>query len=85
MMEERYIDINIDFSKFIELKIDIRVPVYLSLKEILQILVQNLNLNLEIVNPIARVVQTQKVISALSSLEQINEDRNGVILFIEEK
>lgn len=85
MSEDKYISVSIDFSKFTKAKVDVRVPVYLTLKEILRILIESLQIDMEIVNPTVRVLQSGKIIHSLTTLEESGEDKNGIILFVEEK
>lgn len=85
MSEDKYVNINIDFSKFSKGKFDVRVPVYLTLKEILQIIEEALQVKLDLVNPAARVLQTGKVIQSLTTLQEAGEAKNGLTLFVEER
>lgn len=85
MSEDKYVNVNVDFSKFARTKVDVRVPVYLTLKEILQILVESLQVDMEIVNPTVRVLQSGKIIQSLTTLEEAGEDKNGITLFVEER
>lgn len=85
MSEDKYVNINIDLSKFSKGKVDVRVPVYLNLKEILQIIEEALQVKMDIINPAARVLQSGKVIQSLTTLEEAGEAKNGLTLFIEER
>ena len=53
-MNTEYIDISLDFRKYIDKVVDIRVPNNMTVKELLKIIVESYGLPLEIKNPSIR-------------------------------
>lgn len=82
-MNTEYIDISLDFRKYIDKVVDIRVPNNMTVKELLKIIVESYGLPLEINNPSIRVEYFNVVLTGFSFLYSSQYVRNGSLLVVE--
>ncbi|MGT2715322.1 type VII secretion protein [Streptococcus respiraculi] len=75
-----YVNVSLDFVPFINRQIDLRIPSSMTLKELLQIVSHAYGLNLSIVNPTARIIQSGQTIASTGTLEFV---KDGVLLQLE--
>ena len=78
-----YIDISLDFRKYIDKVVDIRVPNNMTVKELLKIIVESYGLPLEIKNPSIRVENFNVILTGFSFLYSSQYVRNGSLLVVE--
>ena len=79
-MNTEYIDISLDFRKYIDKVVDIRVPNNMTVKELLKIIVESYGLPLEIKNPVENF---NVILTGFSFLYSSQYVRNGSLLVVE--
>jgi len=77
---EDYINISIDCSPFLSKILDLRVPVGLTIKELIQIVSDTYGIGIKILNPSVRNQQSGEVLASTSSLSLV---KDGVLLKLE--
>lgn len=83
MHHSTYINLTLNLEKFSYGQYDLRVPSYLSMKELLNIVVESYQLNITITQPTVRISNKNIVLTALQRLEDSNQLHNGVMLVVE--
>lgn len=77
---EEYIDISLECEPFFSQELDLRVPISLTIKELVQIIMDRYGLGIQVLNPIVRNKQTGEVLASTSRLESV---KNGALLQLE--
>lgn len=77
---EDYINISLDCSPFLSKILDLRVPVGLTIKELIQIVSDTYGIGIKILNPSVRNQQSGEVLASTSSLSLV---KDGVLLKLE--
>ena len=77
---EDYINISLDCSPFLSKILDLRVPVGLTIKELIQIGSDTYGIGIKILNPSVRNQQSGEVLASTSSLSLV---KDGVLLKLE--
>ena len=77
---EEYINISLDCSPFLSKILDLRVPVGLTIKELLQIVSDTYSIGVKTLNPIVRNQQSGEILASTSSLKLV---KDGVLLKLE--
>ena len=82
-MHNMYINLTLDLRKFAYGQYDLRVPVGISMKELLHIVAQAYQLELKVVSPSIRVHEKGVVLTALQRIEDVGTLRDGVQFIVE--
>lgn len=82
-MSVEYIDISIDFGEYLDRVMDIRIPQKITIKELLQTLVEAYSLQLEVDNPIVRMRGTNVLLTSFSRIADFSDIRSGSFLIVE--
>lgn len=77
---DSYINISFYCPLFLSQELDLRVPIDLTLKELVQIVVDAYGVNVKVQNPSARNKQTGEILSSTSLLGLV---RDGALLELE--
>lgn len=77
---EEYINISLDCSPFLSKILDLRVPVELTIKELIQIVSDTYGIEVKVLNPSARNQQSGEILASTSSLALA---KDGVLLKLE--
>lgn len=77
---DNYINISFYCPSFLSQELDLRVPIDLTLRELVQIVVDAYGVNVKVHNPSARNKQTGEVLASTSLLGLVRE---GVLLELE--
>lgn len=77
---EGYVSITLNFEGT-DIKLDLRIPRSMTLKELLQTVSESYELNINILNPVARIMQTGDVLNSTSRMEKI---KDGMMMNVEE-
>lgn len=80
MRDNDYIKVSIDLELVVEKIYDIRIPKFITVKELLKILNEAYNLRIGLVNPIIRDEQSGLV---YTSFQELNRVKNGAMLILE--
>ncbi|MGX7112392.1 hypothetical protein [Gemella cuniculi] len=78
-----YVDISMDFDKYIKKTIDIRVPKNITVKELLQIISESYSLPIKIDNPSIRIEGFGVILTSFNMLSDSVYVRDGSLLIIE--
>lgn len=82
-MHKTHINLTLNLNQFNYKKYDLRVPVGLSIKELLHIVVQAHQLSLKVIRPSVRVQGRDVVLTALQRLEDVDYLYDGIELVVE--
>lgn len=77
---EGYINISLDCSPFLSKILDLRVPVELTIKELIQIVSDTYGIEVKVLNPSVRNQQSGEILASTSSLALA---KDGVLLKLE--
>ena len=77
---EEYINISLDCSPFLSKILDLRVPVELTIKELIQIVLESYGTEVKVFNPSVRNQQSGDILASTSSLALV---KDGVLLKLE--
>ena len=77
---EEYINISLDCSPFLSKILDLRVPVGLTIKELIQIVSDTYGIEVKTLNPSVRNQQSGEILASTSSLTLV---KDGVLLKLE--
>jgi yukD len=77
---EEYINISLDCSPFLSKILDLRVPVELTVKELIQIVLETYGVEVKVFNPSVRNQQSGDILASTSSLALV---KDGVLLKLE--
>ena len=77
---EEYINISLDCSPFLSKILDLRVPVELTIKELIQIVSDTYGIGIKVMNPSVRNQQSGEILASTSSLVLV---KDGVLLNLE--
>ena len=77
---EEYINISLDCSPFLSKILDLRVPVELTIKELIQIVLETYGTEVKVFNPSVRSQQSGDILASTSSLALV---KDGVLLKLE--
>ena len=77
---EEYINISLDCSHFLSKILDLRVPVELTIKELIQIVSDTYGIEVKVLNPSVRNQQSGEILASTSSLALA---KDGVLLKLE--
>lgn len=77
---EEYINISLDCSPFLSKILDLRVPVELTVKELIQIVLGTYGAEVKVFNPSVRNQQSGDILASTSSLALV---KDGVLLKLE--
>ena len=77
---EEYINISLDCSPFLSKILDLRVPVELTIKELIQIVSDTYGIEVKVSNPSVRNQQSGEILASTSSLALA---KDGVLLKLE--
>ena len=77
---EEYINISLDFSPFLSKILDLRVPIELTIKELIQIVSDTYGIEVKTLNPSVRNQQSGEILASTSSLTLV---KDGVLLKLE--
>lgn len=77
---EEYINISLDCSPFLSKILDLRVPVELTIKELIQIVSDTYGIEVKVLNPSVRNQQSGEILASTSSLALA---KDGVLLRLE--
>lgn len=77
---EEYINISLDCSPFLSKILDLRVPVELTVKELIQIVLETYGAEVKAFNPSVRNQQSGDILASTSSLALV---KDGVLLKLE--
>ncbi|RXX22778.1 type VII secretion protein [Streptococcus oralis] len=77
---EEYINISLDCSPFLSKILDLRVPIELTIKELLQIVSDTYGIGVKVMNPSVRNQQSGEILASTSSLALV---KDGVLLKLE--
>lgn len=77
---EEYINISLDCSPFLSKILDLRVPVELTVKELIQIVLETYGAEAKVFNPSVRNQQSGDILASTSSLALV---KDGVLLKLE--
>ena len=77
---EEYINISLDCSPFLSKILDLRVPVELTIKELIQIVSDTYGIEVKTLNPSVRNQQSGEILASTSSLTLV---KDGVLLKLE--
>ena len=77
---EEYINISLDCSPFLSKILDLRVPVELTIKELIQIVSDTYGIGVKVMNPSVRNQQSGEILASTSSLALA---KDGVLLKLE--
>ena len=77
---EEYINISLDCSPFLSKILDLRVPIELTIKELLQIVSNTYGIGVKVMNPSVRNQQSGEILASTSSLALV---KDGVLLKLE--
>lgn len=77
---EGYVSITLNFEGT-DIKLDLRIPRSMTLKELLQTVSESYELNINVLNPVARIMQTGDVLNSTSRMEKI---KDGMMMNVEE-
>ncbi len=77
---EEYINISLDCSPFLSKILDLRVPVELTIKELIQIVSDTYGIEVKVLNPSVRNQQSGEILASTSSLALA---KDGVLLKLE--
>lgn len=82
-MRNTYINITLNLEKFAYGKYDLRIPVGISMKELLNIVKDAYQLAFEINTPSVRIHEKGIVLTALQRIEDVNYLHDGIQLMVE--
>jgi yukD len=77
---EEYVNISLDCSPFLSKILDLRVPVELTIKELIQIVSDTYGIEVKVLNPSVRNQQSGEILASTSSLALA---KDGVLLKLE--
>ena len=77
---EEYINISLDCSPFLSKILDLWVPVELTIKELIQIVLETYGAEVKVFNPSVRNQQSGDILASTSSLALV---KDGVLLKLE--
>ena len=77
---EEYINISLDCSPFLSKILDLRVPIELTIKELIQIVSDTYGIEVKTLNPSVRNQQSGEILASTSSLTLV---KDGVLLQLE--
>ncbi|NMD84758.1 type VII secretion protein [Streptococcus sp. WB01_FAA12] len=77
---EEYINISLDCSPFLSEILDLRVPIELTIKELIQIVSDTYGIEVKTLNPSVRNQQSGEILASTSSLTLV---KDGVLLKLE--
>ena len=77
---EEYINMSLDCSPFLSKILDLRVPIELTIKELLQIVSDTYGIGVKVMNPSVRNQQSGEILASTSSLALV---KDGVLLKLE--
>ena len=77
---EEYINISLDCSPFLSKVLDLRVPVELTIKELIQVVSDTYVIEVKVLNPSVRNQQSGEILASTSSLALA---KDGVLLKLE--
>lgn len=77
---EEYINISLDCSPFLSKILDLRVPIELTIKELIQIVSDTYGIEVKTINPSVRNQQSGEILASTSSLTLV---KDGVLLKLE--
>lgn len=77
---EEYVNISLDCSPFLSKILDLRVPVELTIKELIQIVSDTYGIEAKVLNPSVRNQQSGEILASTSSLSLA---KDGVLLKLE--
>ena len=77
---EEYINISLDCSPFLSKILDLRVPIELTIKELIQIVSDTYGIEFKTLNPSVRNQQSGEILASTSSLTLV---KDGVLLKLE--
>lgn len=77
---ERYINITLNLSLLDNKSLDLRIPSTMTLKEMLQTVFESYGVNVTILNPTARILQTGQLLVSTSVLENL---KDGMLITVE--
>ena len=77
---EEYINISLDCSPFLSKILDLRVPIELTIKELIQIVSDTYGIEVKVLNPSVRNQQSGEILASTSSLALA---KDGVLLKLE--
>ncbi|EHI78071.1 MULTISPECIES: hypothetical protein [Streptococcus] len=77
---EEYINISLDCSPFLSKILDLRVPIELTIKELIQIVSDTYGIEVKTLNPSVRNQQSGEILASTSSLTLV---KDGVLLKLE--
>ena len=77
---EDYITISLDCSPFLSEILDLRVPIELTIKELIQIVSDTYGIEVKTLNPSVRNQQSGEILASTSSLTLV---KDGVLLKLE--
>lgn len=77
---EEYVNISLDCSPFLSKILDLRVPVGLTIKELIQIVSDTYSIGVKALNPSVRNQQSGEILASTSSLKLV---KDGVLLKLE--
>ena len=77
---EEYVNISLDCSPFLSKILDLRVPVGLTIKELIQIVSDTYSIEVKTLNPSVRNQQSGEILASTSSLTLV---KDGVLLKLE--
>lgn len=82
-MQKTHINLTLNLEQFNYEQYDLRVPKGMSIKELVNIVVQSYQIPLTVVCPSVRVYGKETVLTALQRLEDINNLHDGTQLIVE--
>lgn len=77
---ERYVNITLNLKLLRSESIDLRIPNTMTLKEMLQTVFESYKLNVTLINPTARILQTGQLLLSTEVLEDL---KDGMFLTLE--
>lgn len=77
---ERYINMTLDLSLLDNEPLDLRIPSTMTLKEMLQTVFESYGVDVDILNPTARILQTGQLLASTSVLENL---KDGMLITLE--
>ena len=77
---EEYINISLNCSPFLSKILDLRVPIELTIKELIQIVSDTYGIEVKTLNPSVRNQQSGEILASTSSLTLV---KDGVLLKLE--
>lgn len=83
MNRPKYLNVSIDFTLYGYSVYDVRIPLTLTVKELLEIVINYYKLNITLYNPILRIKKSNKIISNFENFNMVEQLYNGELFVLE--